>query len=211
MSFLKRVFGQSSKGASPRKLTHPNQLEANDFIQISDSFALPEEIRKQNFKVKSVATWEFERSNYPVLELQGSTDANVYLALESRDKLLFMMEIQRDVVEQLFDLDAFSEIFEEPGQAVIQTLENELPLDQWMADEYHQYDFATMGYHHDKDYRNRAIPQSEDAGIPFELYALFSGNESHSVKLRVWDNGETDVLLCISRSVDDITEMYPHD
>ena len=56
MSFLKNIFKKNTK--EPRKLTQVNQLLIDDIIVLTDSFALPESLRQQQFQVKAVNSYE---------------------------------------------------------------------------------------------------------------------------------------------------------
>ena len=118
MSFLKSLF---SKKQPPARaiLNHPSELQLNDIFTFGDSFALPEAMRKQQLQVIDIHTLEFQHQHYAQIIGQGSGQQLVYLSFPNNPKKLIKLSLllTRNEVETLFDLDAFSEIFEEPGNA----------------------------------------------------------------------------------------------
>jgi hypothetical protein len=52
MNFFKNIFKKSAE--QPRKLEDVNQLLLNDIIVLTDSFALPNSLRNQQFQVKAI-------------------------------------------------------------------------------------------------------------------------------------------------------------
>ena len=119
MGFLSGLFGK--KEAPKRQLDHPNKLLKGDMITFDDSFALPTQLRGQQLKVEAIHTYEYQRSQLCEFLLRGHSGTAIYLSYVQEDEsyLSISMKINRAVVEQLFDLDAFAEIFEEPGKATL--------------------------------------------------------------------------------------------
>ena len=116
MSFFKNIF---KKPTPERKLNNVKDLTLGDIIVMSDSFGLPAALRAQEFQVSAVNSYEFENKNQIEWVLQGSNDVEFYLTLDVDDKtyLKFSLKILHQDVETLFDLEQFSEIFDETGQA----------------------------------------------------------------------------------------------
>ncbi len=213
MGFLKSIFGK--KEAAARQLTRPHDLLAGDLITLDDSFALPKQLKGQQLKVESVNTYEFENKLSTEWQLKGVDDQAIYLTLDEDDEvyLALSMKITRDQVEQIFDLDQFSQVFEEPGEARVQVLVNQ-PFDelkQWLGEHYQQTSFAEFGYFHNKDYRGSRPPQDEGhgKGEEFESYQLIDDAEKYAVDIEVYDGGETEISLVMYRPVTDIREYWP--
>jgi len=145
MSFFKNLFKKSEPTTPVRDLNHVSKLILGDIIEFSDSFTLPSEIRQQKFEVISVETLEFEHQHYPRFKLQGTQQTYVWLSLPGHDHNNFQLslEITREEVSQLFDLDQFSDVFEEG----FTELPSQLPvsLGDWHAERYFQQDIATVG------------------------------------------------------------------
>lgn len=210
MSFFKRIF---NKEQPHRQVNKVNELLVGDIIALTDSFALPENIRQQQFQVSAINSYEYEHKVETEWVLTGNNDTELYLGLDVDDKtyLKFSLKIQHQDVESLFDLDEFSSIFDEPGNAFL-TRQSESPLTQnWTSEEYQQCKFAHVGYFHRKDHRNENLSQyqGKDAGEQFELYQLLDKEQSKGIELEVWSDGDTDVFLTLYRPTSDIIDMFP--
>ncbi|MCA1895613.1 DUF4178 domain-containing protein [Shewanella putrefaciens] len=215
MGFFNSIFG--TKTPPQRELNHPSQLNVGDMISMDDSFALPTQLRGQQLKVEAVNTYEFERNQQAEWVLKGHGSDTIYLSIEEDDEtyLALSIKITRNQVEQIFDLEQFSTIFDEPGHAKLatQVLSSELntQLEQWLGKQYHQVTFAAFGYFHREDYRGLKPPQDANGntGEPFEYYLLLNDDESRAIEIEVYEGGDTDVVLTLYRPLTDIREYWP--
>ncbi|MGI2260721.1 hypothetical protein [Shewanella sp. GXUN23E] len=212
MGFLDKIFGNKPK-PPVRVLDHPAKLNAGDMLTLDDSFALPPQLRGQQLKVERVSCYEYERSRHAEWLLKGRDNQPVFMMLEQDDEelLAFSIKLTRAEVEQLFNLDEFAQIFEQPGNVTLKLqgdARSHFPeLAQWLADEYHQVSFATFGYFHLNDYRLMSPPAAQ--GDAFESYCLDSADEQRSVEIEVYESGETDVMLTLYRPLTDIRDFWP--
>lgn len=211
MSFFKKIFSKSSN--APRKLTKVNQLLVGDIIVLTDSFALPESLRGQEFQVKAVNSYEFEHKVQTEWALNGTNNLEIFLSLEVDDitELKLSLKIQHEDVETLFNLEHFSEIFDEPGKAFLEKKQDNDITTMWSSDQYQQSVFAKVGYFHRKDHRseNLSAYEGKDSGEAFELYSLYNEDQSKGVDVEVWQDGDTEVCLTLFRPLTDIIDMYP--
>ncbi|QDF74199.1 MULTISPECIES: DUF4178 domain-containing protein [Shewanella] len=211
MGFLKGLFGK--KEAPKRQLDHPNHLQKGDIISLDDSFALPEQLRGQQLRVEGVNTYEYQRKQICEWVLKGHGSDTLCLSLDEDDEtyLAFSIKLPRSQVEQIFDLDAFSEIFEEDCHAELEVKETPSSLTGWLSDRYHQINFAQFGYFHRADYRGMRPPQDEGhtSGEPFESYLLLDEDETRAVEVEVYEGGDTDVSLTLYRPLSDIRQYWP--
>jgi len=214
MSFLKKTFNKISGKTkqTQRKLTHVDQLLAGDIIVLTDSFALPEVLRGQQFQVTAINSYEYEHATQTEWTLQGTDDLLIFLSLDVDDsiELKFALKIESEDVETLFDLERFSEVFDEPGHAFLQRkIDNQL-TSSWSSEQYQQSIFAKVGFFHRKDHRSENLSEYEgrDAGEQFELYALYNEDQSKGLDIEVWQDGDTDVFLTLFRPLTDIVDMY---
>ena len=210
MSFFKRVFNKEEKH---RQINNAKDLKTGDIIVLTDSFALPENLRNQQFQVSAVNSYEYENHIDTEWVLTGNGNFELYLSLDVDDKvyLKFSLKIEHQDVESLFDLDQFSAIFDEPGEAFLTKQTDSLLSQGWSADQYQQSQFANVGYFHRKDHRSENLSSYEgkDAGEQFESYRLLNQEQSHGIELEVWQDGETDIFLTLYRPTSDIVDMYP--
>jgi len=211
MSFFKKIFNKSSN--EPRKLTKVNQLLVDDIIVLTDSFALPESLRGQEFQVKAVNSYEFEEKVQTEWALIGTNALEIFLSLEVDDitELKLSLKIQHEDVETLFDLDSFSEVFDEPGEAFLEKKADSNITALWSSEQYQQSVFAKVGFFHRKDHRseNLSAYEGKDSGEQFELYSLYNEDQSKGIDVEVWQDGDTEVCLTLFRPLSDIIDMYP--
>lgn len=211
MGFFKSLFAKKQPLAA-RTLTTPSELQLNDIFTFSDSFALPQAMRKQQLQVISVETLEFKHEHYAQLAGQGSAAQLVYVSFPENQKkrIKFSLLLTRNEVQELFDLDDFSEIFEAPGNTRLKPLTNDHNYGDMLAGQYVQQDFMTTGYKHQEDYRGKVPPQynEEKHGREFEYYSLSGGNEERFIDIFIFENGETDVYLSFLRPANEITELW---
>jgi len=211
MSFFKNVFNKNGK-PEQRQLTHVNQLLVGDIIVLTDSFALPEVLRNQQLQVTAVNSYEYEQNTQSEWTLQGNSELLIFLSLDVDDstELKFSLKIEHEDVETLFDLDCFSEIFDEPGEAFLDRQSDNDLTTSWSSEQYQQSTFAKVGYFHRKDHRSENISayEGKDSGEQFELYKLYNEDQTKGIDIEVWQDGDTEVFLTIFRPLTDIIDMY---
>ncbi|MEI6895156.1 MAG: hypothetical protein V5789_11140 [Colwellia sp.] len=211
MSFFKKIFNKSSN--EQRKLTEVSQLLLGDIIVLSDSFALPETLRGQSFEVKAINTYEFIDKVQIEWALMGTNNLEIFLSLEVDDitELKLSLKIQHEDVETLFNLDSFSQIFDEPGEAFLDKQADSDITSLWSSEQYQQRVFAIIGFFHRKDHRSESLSayEGKDCGEQFELYSLTNEDHSKGIDIEVWQDGDTEVCLTLFRPLSDIIDMYP--
>ncbi|MFP6806086.1 MAG: hypothetical protein VB957_02705 [Pseudomonadales bacterium] len=210
-SFFKGLWSRTKKAPELRVLSHPRELEPEDMIQMANHFGLPEALRDQSFKVIGISTYQFEHGNSPCFTLEGTSDKRINLTIESdagRETAAFSLGIKRNIVEEMFDLDEFSEIFDGDGGASL-TLVNDAGMSAWVGGRYFQQANGERGYYYEKDFRGSVPPEHEDEGEPFEYYLLVSDDESHGVEIEVFAGGETEVSLVIYVDLEMISGLWP--
>ena len=214
MGFLNKLFGKSGNNKElERQLDHPSKLVVGDIIGLDDSFALPSHLKGQSLEVTEVNCYEYEHNKDCEWVLRGSDDQLIFMSYEKDDdeRLVFSIKITRDQVEQMFDLDQFSQLFDEPGNAVLD-LKQALPeFNNWLGQSYRQDEFASVGFYHHKDPRSEQISeyQGQDQGESFELYGASSDDERYGIAAEVYQGGDTDVILCLYRPISDIRQYWP--
>ncbi|MFT5023259.1 MAG: hypothetical protein ACI9O3_000856 [Colwellia sp.] len=210
MSFLKRLF---KKKEDERQVNSAEELKIKDIIVLTDSFALPESLRKQQFQVSAINCYEFENNTQTEWVLQGANNLELYLTIESDDKtyLKFALKIQHQDIETLFDLDEFATIFDEPGEAFLERKSDSLLTSGWSSPQYQQQVFAKVGYFHRRDNRSESLSAYEgnEAGEQFELYSLLDEEQSRGIDIEVWQDGDTDLFITLYRPTSDIIDIFP--
>ncbi len=211
MSFIKSLFSKKQPLPS-RTLNHPGELQIGDIFTFSDSFALPQAMRKQQLEVSEINTVEFKHEHYAQVVGQGSGAQLVYISFPKNPQKFIKLSLllTRQEVESLFDLDDFSEIFEAPGSARLKPITAQHNYADMVAPEYIQQDFMTTGYFHHADYRAGTPPQFTDEkhGREFEYYSLEGSQGQRCIDIFIYENGDTDVYLSFFRPANEIAELW---
>lgn len=214
MGFLDKLFGKSGKDKVPeRQLDHPTKLIVGDIITLDDSFALPAQLKGQSLEVTQVNTYEYEYRKNCEWVLRGNDDELIFLSYEKDDEesLVFSIKITREQVEQMFDLEQFSQLFEQSTDAVLELKHNLPQFNNWLSQRYRQDEFATVGFFHEKDHRSEHISEfaGSDQGDSFERYSAITDDQRYGIEAEVYQGGETDVILCLYRPISDIRQYWP--
>jgi hypothetical protein len=211
MSFFKNIFGKAEQPS--RALTTAEQLLVGDIIVLTDSFALPDCLRQQQFRVSAVNSYEYEHNVDTEWVLTGNHGHELYLslAIDDQTELKFSLKIKHQDIESLFDLTEFATVFDEPGQAYLHKQRDTTATSGWTDAAYQQAVFSRVGYFHRTDHRSTSLSEFEgkEAGEQFELYALYAQDEQKGIDIEVWQDGDTDVFLTLYRPLSDIVDMYP--
>lgn len=212
-SLFKSVFSRSKDKTPERNLTKPDHLQVGDMLKLADSYGIPVGLRDQMLQVVEVNTYQFEHQHEPEWLLKSDSGLSIFMSIDREDggeSVRFAQKIERDLVEQCFDLDEFAEIFE-PGQvAELRLLNTPESLQGWLAPHYRQDVSAELGYYFNRDYRGTKPPSYEgDGSQPFQTHGLTSSDEKFRVDIEIWEGGETDVCVNFSRPVTDIKELWP--
>jgi hypothetical protein len=211
-SFIKGVWSRTKKEPGARRLEHPRDLLAGDIIQITDSYALPPMLQNQSLRVVSVSTYQFEYEFSTSFSLEGQGDEKMDLIVEEedgRENLAFTLKVSRDTVEELFDMDQFSDLFEGEDPALLDRQSDPEDLNGWTAPLYRQGSQAERGFYYTRDYRSTRPPDEEGEGEPFDYFSATSDDGGHAIEIEVWTGGETDVFVTIYRPISDIKELWP--
>ncbi len=202
-----------NKPVEERKLTNVKDLTQGDILVMSDSFGLPENLRTKEFQVSAVNSYEFEHNTQTEWVLTGNNDLELYLTLDEDDRtyLKFSLKILHQDVESLFDLEQFSAIFDEPGNAQIERQNDTGTTSGWSDEIYRQSVFAKVGFFHRKDHRKNTLSpyEGKDSGEQFELYSLYNEDQDKGIDIEVWQDGDTEVFLTLFKATTDIVDMYP--
>ena len=210
MSFLKRLF---KKQDDERQVNSADELKIKDIIVLTDSFALPEELRTQQFQVSAINCYEFENETQTEWVLQGANNLELFLTIEKDDQtfLKFALKIQHQDIESLFDLDEFATVFDEPGEAFLERKSDSSLTSGWSSQQYQQQVFSKVGYFHRKDNRTESLSayEGKESGEQFELYTLIDEEQSRGIDIEVWQDGDTDLFITLYRPTSDIVDIFP--
>jgi hypothetical protein len=169
--------------------------------------------------VEDVNTYDYKSGAETEFTLRGATPQTVFMTVGNTDEgteVRLSLKQPRNVVEQLFNLEQFAQIFDnEQGPVDIERQTNpDEPNHQlselagWTASVYHREAFATRGYFHKGDYRNRTVPTHSDDCEELDYYGLISDDEQHAVEIEIYDDDE-DVLLSLITDESIMEELWP--
>ncbi len=213
-SFIKSLFGGKKDKSPARHLTHPRELACGDIVKFK--LFTPAPLANENYTIAEVNTYDYKSGNETELVLRGAGNQTVFMSVDESDdevELRLSIKLPRNVVEQLFDLEQFSVIFDD--QQAQLNLKKDLNLESdwswltdWTAPKYLQNSHSVCGYYHKGDYRNKILPDSADNCDELDYYSLISDDENYYIEIEVFD-GDTDVMVTRLFSEDDIEEMWP--
>ena len=202
-----------SKKPVERQLTHASQLKTGDMLTLIDSFAYPNWLKGQTLKVTDVQTYQYQHSAEYEFVLESESGNVVFLQIEREDGeefANFSIKIQRDDVAEIFTLDEFARIFDEEALTHITTAQTPEAFERFLASSYQQSEAPYVCYFHNKDYRQLSLPRYQDeSGEPCEVISLVSDDENHSINIEIWEGGETEISLTLSRPISDIVDLFP--
>lgn len=203
------------KQAPVRKLSHPKELQKGDMLQLIDSFALPSSLKGQTLHVTDVNTYQYQYESETEFVLKGDSGLAIFLTVENDDGeewANFSIKIQRQDVDDLFTLDQFAGVFDSEDLVELERVEDVKDFERWTAANYKQSSQPSTAYYYNQDYRGRKIPEHvEDGGEPLEYINLEDSDEMFGINIEVWDDGETDVSLTLTRPLSDIVDLFPGD
>ncbi len=204
-----------SKKAPERQLNHPSELKKGDMFTVIDSFAYPSWLKGQTLRVIDVQTYQYQHSADYELVLESDAGKVVFLQIERSDGeewANFSIKIQRDEVDEIFTLDEFARIFDEDDLTYLEVKNIPERYMQFLAKSYQQSESPFVCYFHNKDYRSQPLPRYEqEGGEPCEMICLESSDGSHGLNIEIWDGGETEVSLTLTRPITDIVDLFPGD
>lgn len=207
-NLFKAVFSKDK--TVTRVLDHPRDLDMGDIIKFQ--FLAQSDISNKQFEISAVNTYDFEDRKLTEYTLTGDTKDAIYLIVDETGDESFLSlskKIQRPDVEKLFDMDQFSELFDNEDHSILNRQNEPDYLSGWTTTQYRQEIFAEGGYYHKGDYRNKTIPEEESAGDEFEYYLAIGDNRKFTVEAEVYDDGETDIILTVRLPITNIEEMWP--
>ncbi len=208
---FKKLFGK--KEESIRQLSDPKDLKVGDMLELVDSFGLPKELRGKTFQVMEINTYEYQHEKVTEFLLEGPEQLPVHMSVENEDGekwINFTMKLDREEVEELFDMDAFGAVFDEGvSRMPVEVVGDASDYERWLGKSYRQQGEWNSGYFYQQDKRNQTRNQyEEDGSEPFESVSLASDDDMFSLDIEVWEDGTTDVFVGISRPVADIKGLY---
>lgn len=212
-----------SKKAPERQLNHASDLRQGDMFTVIDSFAYPSWLKGQTLKVASVQTYQYQGGADFEYVLESESGKVVFLQIEQDDGeefAHFSIKIQRNDVDDIFTLDEFARIFDEEQLTQIETRAKPAEFQNFLANSYQQDEAPYVCYFYNTDYRGKSLPVYQDeryqdtcyqdkSGEVCEVIALTSPDEKHSINIEIWDGGETEVSLTLTRPISDIVDLFP--
>lgn len=210
------LFKKDKKDSPSRVLDHPKQLLAGDLLSLKDRSTLPDELQGQTLTVKKVQAYQYSENTLTpefVLELPNGQTFTMMLDDEDGEEFITLSKaLSRQEVGELFDLDAFAELFEE-GFAELETNQDAAAHHAgWVGDQYHQTIKSAIAYFYQTDQRNKSTSELAYEDDSSEcLYHECEGTPDHySLTVEVWEDGDTDVYIQASFSLTVIEEMWPN-
>lgn len=207
-------FFKKPKQSTTRSLTQPGELRAGDIVVLKERRSLPPELQGQQLEVTHVGTYQYSSSVEKTYTLRTAENKTYYMSTDDNDGdplLCFSIKIPRAAVLEIFDEDAFAQLWDADYASL--TVQAKLErYESWLTDEYYQKVKEAEAYFYDRDCSDRPPSASLDDDGEELRYHECEGvpDDRFGVTVEVWDGGDTDVFLQLACPVDVIDEMWPH-
>jgi hypothetical protein len=208
MKKLFKAMMASMKSEAPlRDVVELKDLAINDYVDLSDSFALPSELRGKTFQVNSIDSYFYSDGLNTEWALKGDTQKKLYLAqtdLGGEDQLEFSYQLKKKEVDSLFGWDQLKALFDKSNDTEL-SCKNIDAFEGWLAEKYTRSECGAKGTYCAGDYRGKPRQNGDES---FTYFSFFNADETLSVEVEVWDEDEIDVFISILRPETDITACY---
>jgi len=206
MKSLFKSFFRSDELKSEEGLNHVSALKVGDLIEVDNDFSLPSILRGNTFQVALRALYEYEGEEEIEWALKGDDGTTVFLSYDSDDgdeTVSFARKLTPVEVEGLFNLDEFATIFDDEHSAVLTDVVATEKFSGWLGTKYLRTEYAEPGYYHKSG-------ELCGEGEPFDYFSLVSDCGNFNLNIEVWEGGETDVSISISRPLSIIKNYWGH-
>lgn len=208
-------FSRNKDEPTERVLDSPSDLLAGDIITLKPRSILPAELRGKDLTVKKVQAYQYSEGYMPEFVLTSPENMTFTLMVEPEEEgedLTFSRLISPAEVQQLFDLDNFSELFGDTA-AHLNVLDSDFTkvFDGWIAEKYFQSIQNGNGYFYDDD-RRKQTPSKyvDDASEELRFHECEGNPDRYSLNVEIWEDGATDVFLQLTVPSNVIELMWPH-
>lgn len=202
-SLFKSLF-RSGELKSEEGLSHVSGLKIGDMVELDNDFSLPDVLRGSTFQVVLRALYEYEGTEELEWVLKGDDGTTVFLSYDNDDgdeTVSFGLKLKPVDVESIFNLDEFSAVFDDEHSAVLADITAGENYSGWLGGKYLRTEYAEPGYYHKSG-------EVSGQGEPFDHFGLVSDCGNFSVDIDVWDGGETDVSVSMSRPISIIKNYW---
>lgn len=207
---FRRLFGGGSKDPPPRQPDHAWELGPGDFVKFG--FTAPDGLKAVEAQVTGVAALDLGGAGRVrrVLTLDVPGGGTVTLWRGGDGRIALGREVLREMVEELFDLAIFSQLFDPdvPPQIVLERKAEPDGFERWTGALYRQ-EAAQQAYRHDDDPDTALILETRTSdAVELDFYRLVSDDRRHAVEVQVYDGGRTDVTLVAELPESTVEEMW---
>lgn len=211
-AFFNRWFGNQVP-SQVCYLDSPGDLKFRDGV----AFASLEQtgLSHGRFQVSDVKTYQFERGFVPTLQLIGEDGMAFQMVVETgsdgqEEGLKVSRKISRRQVVQLFDMEVFSQLFEEKfAPFLLPRILEPIPLTGWTAPIYKLWVDAEPASFHAGEYLESQRAENDQGEVrAFDYYLLVGEKGDKMIELEVYDDGELDIFVSITLPVTCITSMW---
>lgn len=206
------MFGFFKRKAAPRELNHPQDLIPGDLISFKPRSILPPELQGQTATVKQVCGYQYSEGLTPEYTLTLGDGQQVTFMLEpEEDAITLSKEIPRTVVEQVFDMTQFAELFGDNFVTLNVNANNaDDTLKPWLASQYAQAIKHGIGYFYNSDQRAKPANPNTDNSEELRFHECTGSPDDFSLNIEIWEDGTTQVFVQKTVPFNVIEEMWPN-
>lgn len=190
-----RLFGGRDREAPAPAVSHACDLGPGGFVKLG--LVAPEGLAGAELQVTGIHALDPGGAIRRVLAVESMTLGGLEMWRGERGTIAIARQVDRPVVENLFDLDSFARLFDpdEPANVALKRIGEPPGFEGWTAPTYRQ-EAAREAYRHDADPATSPIGDALDDDVRvFDFYRLVSDRRGHALEAHVHDGGRTDVAL----------------
>jgi len=204
---LKAMFSSFKEEKELRSLNSLSELQINDYIQLNDSYALPEELRGKTFQISSIDSYYYGDNLSIEWVLSGDTKKKLYLSLNDfgdEDRIVLSYQLKKKEVDEVFGWDNVKQQFDSNFEQKL-ICKDVSVYEGWLDSEYNRRECAGKGEYFSGDYRNKG---KSGSGEQLTYYEFYNEDETYSLNVEMWSKDEVDVFISVLRPVSDVHEYW---
>lgn len=185
----------------PRILERASDLQVGDIIIFNDMLVLPESLRGQSVEIVKVNAYEYKTGFEPEFVFNTMTNETYFMSTDDEEGELILTisrRIERNIVEQIFDLDDFSAVLDEGFASLKSLASTPDEYQEWVVNEYHEDTDCERCYFHQEDKRGQTPEQYSDGstnGEELNYFECLNSNGEYGIAIEVYQSGQTEVGL----------------
>ena len=212
---LRKIFRskKETRNREKRNLVSVCNLLPGDLVTFKHRQLIPPVLQGGTLEITTVGTYQYEDGQYLELSLLSENKIQYSMGIDPQDPHAtfdLSISIPRQDVLSIFNEDDFSDLWDEDIFPELVTQRIPPLYEGWLTQKYTQSICNGTGYFHNRDCRTEQLSLYEDDGSEeFRYHEAHGINDSYTITVEVWGDGETDVTADVTCPSDAIESLWP--